>query len=466
MTNALCWLRRDLRLHDHHALSKATQTHSEVDLVFIFDTNILEKLTDKNDKRLSFIYESLIEIEKTLQKTGKSIHILIGKPEEEIPKLALKLGVSDVYCNRDYEPYAKKRDELVAKKLKSQKIDFHQFKDSVYYEKHEVLKNDGTVYKVFTPYKNKWLEIFFNQGNVPNDYEVNLKKIKKWENSNSIATTDFYKKLGFNPSSSPLKAGTKEALLLLKNFEKKISDYTNDRNYPAINGTSNLSVYIRHGNISIRDMIRTSKESKSDGAATWLSELIWRDFYEMILDTHPYVEKESFKREYDLIKWPGKADLFKAWCEGQTGFPIVDAAMRCLNETGMMHNRLRMIVASFLCKILLVDWRKGEKYFAEKLLDFDLAANNGGWQWSSSSGCDAQPYFRIFNPYTQSEKFDENGEFIKLWCPELKSLDKKSIHAPHKNGLLKPAQYPDPIVNYEAQRLKCMDVYSVVKSEK
>lgn len=444
----------------------ATSNHDQVDLVFVFDSHILEKLSDKKDKRLTFIHESLVEIEETLQKKGGSLHIKYGKPEEEIPKLAEELNVHAVYSNRDYEPYAKKRDESVSKKLKTLKIDFHQFKDSVYYEKHEVLKNDGSIYKVFTPYKNKWLEIFSNQGSTPDDHEVNLKKITKWENKNSILITDFYIMIGFTPDPPLLTGGTKHALKRLKKFEENISKYHDARNYPAIDGTSNLSVYIRHGNISIRDMVRAAKNHRGDGASTWLSELIWRDFYVMILETHPYIEKESFKRDYDKIKWPGKAEHFKAWCEGQTGFPIVDAAMRCLNETGMMHNRPRMIVASFLCKILLVDWRKGEQYFAEKLLDFDLAANNGGWQWSSSSGCDAQPYFRIFNPYTQSEKFDENGEFIKQWCPELKGLDKKSIHAPHKNGLLKPASYPDPIVNYEAQRVKCLEVYAVVKSEK
>ncbi len=320
--------------------------------------------------------------------------------------------------------------------------------------------------KVFTPYKNKWIETFSQQGSHPANYEVNLKKLTKWENKKNILVHDFYAQIGFEKTTPALSGGSKEALKRLTKFEKKMQDYADLRNFPSVDGTSNLSVYIRHGNISIRDMIRAAKISQNQGAQTWLSELIWRDFYEMILDVHPYIENESFKRDYDKIKWPGEASHFRAWCEGKTGYPIIDSAMRCLNETGMMHNRLRMIVASFLCKILLIDWRKGEKYFAEKLLDYDLAANNGGWQWSSSSGCDAQPYFRIFNPYTQSEKFDAEGKFIKQWCPELSALDKKTIHAPHKLGLLKPVKYPDPIVNYEAQRVKCMDVYSVVKSEK
>lgn len=465
MSRALCWLRRDLRLHDHHALSVATQNHENVDLVFVFDQHILGLLPSKQDKRLTFIYESLVELEKELQKKGSSLHIKFGKPEEEIPKLAESLKVTGVYSNRDYEPYAKKRDETVSKKLKSLGIEFIQFKDAVQFERHEILTGNGSIYKVFTPYKNKWLEVFSSQGGQTNEYEVKSKSLAKWENKKSILEFNWYKEIGFEEDKCLLPAGSKHALKRLKEFKERISHYAEARNFPTIEGTSNLSPYIRHGNLSIRDMIRLSRESQSEGAQTWLSELIWRDFYQVILDTHPYVLKESFKREYDKIRWPGQEKDFKAWCEGQTGFPIVDAAMRCFNETGMMHNRLRMIVASFLCKILLVDWRKGEKYFADKLLDFDLAANNGGWQWSSSSGCDAQPYFRIFNPYTQSEKFDADGVFIKEWVPELRGLTSKTIHNPHKSKTFVQG-YPEPVVNYEAQRVRALEVYKVVKSEK
>ena len=465
MSRALCWIRRDLRLHDHHALSLATANHDEVDLVFVFDSHILSHLKNKEDKRLTFIYDSLKGIEETLQKKGSSLHILYGKPEEEIPKLAQSLKVSDVYSNRDYEPYAKKRDELVMKKLKSLEIDFIQFKDTVYFEKHEILTGSFSIYKVFTPYKNKWLEVFREQGGEPNNYEVKLKNLTQWKNKKNILDFNWYKEIGFTEAPSLLPGGTKAALKRLKDFSKRMHRYQEDRDFPSVEGTSLLSVYIRHGNLSIRDMIRTARSESNQGSQIWLSELIWRDFYQMILDSHPHVVKESFKREYDKIKWPGKNDLFQAWCEGQTGFPIIDASMRCFNETGMMHNRLRMVVASFLCKILLVDWRKGEEYFAEKLLDFDLAANNGGWQWSSSSGCDAQPYFRIFNPYTQSEKFDGEGIFIKEWCPELDHLDKKTIHNPHKSKIAAEG-YPEPIVNYEAQRVRALEVYKVIKSEK
>ncbi len=455
----LCWIRRDLRLHDHNALSHSLKDGETV-IVFIFDQHILDKLKNKSDKRLTFIYDSLAEIEKQLQKKGSSLIVRYGKPEDEIPKLCEELRIDKVFTNRDYEPYAKKRDELVAKKLKASGIEFETFKDSAFHEKHEILTGSGSLYKVFTPYKNKWLEKFEESGKVIPDYKCELKNLRKFSNPKNILETDWYKVMGFHPSPSVLKAGTNEALKRLEAFENHMNKYKEARDFPAIEGTSNLSTYIRFGNISVRDMIRSGVSKRSEGASTWVAEIIWRDFYHMILDTHPYVEKESFKREYDQIKWLGSDEDFKAWCEGRTGFPIVDAAMRCLNETGMMHNRLRMIVASFLCKILLVDWRKGERYFAEKLMDYDLAANNGGWQWSSSSGCDAQPYFRIFNPYTQSEKFDSEGLFIKQWVPELAKANAKEIHRP--DVLLYPG-YPLPIVSYEKNRQRCLEMYTVVK---
>ena len=455
----LCWIRRDLRLHDHNALSHSLKDGETV-IVFIFDQHILDKLKNKSDKRLTFIYDSLAEIEKQLQKKGSSLIVRYGKPEDEIPKLCEELRIDKVFTNRDYEPYAKKRDELVAKKLKASGIEFETFKDSAFHEKHEILTGSGSLYKVFTPYKNKWLEKFEESGKVIPDYKCELKNLRKFSNPKNILETDWYKVMGFHPSPSVLKAGTNEALKRLEAFENHMNKYKEARDFPAIEGTSNLSTYIRFGNISVRDMIRSGVSKRSEGASTWVAEIIWRDFYHMILDTHPYVEKESFKREYDQIKWLGSDEDFKAWCEGRTGFPVVDAAMRCLNETGMMHNRLRMIVASFLCKILLVDWRKGERYFAEKLMDYDLAANNGGWQWSSSSGCDAQPYFRIFNPYTQSEKFDSEGLFIKQWVPELAKANAKEIHRP--DVLLYPG-YPLPIVSYEKNRQRCLEMYTVVK---
>lgn len=441
-TPALCWFRRDLRLHDHAALSAALEAHTEVHAVFVFDTQILGKLPVKQDRRLTFIIESLRELEQALEKHGSSLHILHGDPVEEIPKLAVKVGAADVYANRDYEPAAKKRDDRVAKQLK-----LHTYKDAVVFEKTEVLNNGGSVYKVFTPYKNKWLEKLAAQDHQLPDYPLKLKNLAQWKNERSIRTHDWHKAIGFVETKPVLTGGTSEARKHLRSFKARMSQYAEARNVPSIDGTSNLSPYIRHGCVSIRELVRAALEEKSDGASTWLSELVWRDFYQMILDTHPYVEKESFKRDYDKIKWRGKREWFEAWCEGRTGFPIVDASMRCLNQTGMMHNRLRMVVASFLCKTLLIDWRWGERYFAEKLLDYDMAANNGGWQWSSSTGCDAQPYFRIFNPYSQTEKFDPDQVFIKAWIPE---LDDPS--------------YPGPIVSYEKMRKEALDMYAVVKA--
>ncbi|HXH73479.1 MAG TPA: deoxyribodipyrimidine photo-lyase [Bacteriovoracaceae bacterium] len=435
---SICWIRRDLRLHDNAALSFALN-QGEVHLVFIFDTHILDKLKDKRDARVTFIYQSLMEIQ-----TKASLHFLYGKPEEEVPKLAQRLKVSHVFSNRDYEPYAKARDAKVKAKLKSINIEFEQFKDSVVFEQHEVLTNTGGIYKVFTPYKNKWLHLFEQNNRMVPNYKCNLKNLARFDQR--IMTLS---EIGFIEAPPHLTGGTKPGLKRLKKFADVINDYAEARNFPFKEGTSGLSPYLRFGNLSVRDMVR----SASDG--TWLSEIIWRDFYQMILDIHPHVTKGPFRPEYNQIKWKGDPKHFELWCKGLTGFPLVDAAMRCLNQTGLMHNRLRMVVASFLCKTLLIDWRKGEEYFAQKLLDFDLASNNGGWQWASSSGADAQPYFRIFNPYTQSEKFDPDGIFIRKWCPELAHLSNRDIH----KGL------NIPIVSYQNNRIRCIDMYNAALSQ-
>lgn len=457
----LCWIRRDLRLHDHAALSSALD-EGETTVVFVFDPHILDKLKDKEDRRLTFIYQSLQEIETELQKKGSSLIVKYGNPEEEIPKLAHELKVKKVFANRDYEPYAKDRDSKVSKKLAEMNISFHQFKDSVFFEKEEIQTGSGTIYKVFTPYKNKWLEKFEAQGKTISNFECNLKNLRKFKNAESILTTDWYKKMGFIETPPLLTGGTKEALKRLDRFETIIDDYNTARDIPSIEGTSLLSVYIRHGNLSVRDMLRVGTVQKSVGGKTWVSEIVWRDFYQMILDAFPEVEKGPFKPEYAKIKWLGTQEDFQAWADGRTGFPLVDAAMRCLNATGMMHNRLRMVVASFLCKTLLVDWKKGEMYFAHKLLDYDLAANNGGWQWSSSTGCDAQPYFRIFNPYSQSKKFDPQGDFIRQWVPEIAHLSPKDIHQPEE---AKAPDYYSPIVSYENNRRRALLMYGVVKNK-
>jgi deoxyribodipyrimidine photo-lyase len=445
----LCWIRRDLRTQDHASLYHALKENSEVVVVFIFDSEILKNL-DSQDPRLSFIMDSLSDIDLELKKYGSSLVVKFGNPVDLIPQLALDFKVQSVYTNRDYEPYAKKRDAAVEKILKKEKINFHTYKDHVIFEKHEILTKSRTLFKVFTPYKNEWLFQFEKAETITTNFKPNFKNLKKI----NFQFQNILKENGFSPKPSHLHGGEIAAKKLLKSFHKKIDHYHETRDFPSQNGTSQLSPYIRFGNLSIREIIRMAKEKKTPGSSMFLSELIWRDFYQMILDAHPDVEKSSFKKQYDQIKWLGDDKNFKKWCAGLTGFPIVDAAMRCLNQTGLMPNRLRMVVASFLCKTLLIDWRKGEKYFAQKLLDFDLAANNGGWQWCSSSGCDAQPYFRIFNPTTQSEKFDPEGKFIKEWCPEYAQLNAKEIH------LAK-----DPIVDYKAMRELCLMQYAVVKEK-
>lgn len=466
MTKALVWFRRDLRLHDHHALYQALKDNSEVYCVFVFDQNILSKLPQK-DKRITFIHQSLEDMERKLQEFSSSLFILKGNPIEAIPSFLKEKGISKLYFNRDYEPYAVKRDKEIEKKLLENQSETYTFKDSVYFEGNEIQNKQGKTYKVFTPFKRAWYEAFNDQGGVILEYKVNLRSLARVKNSNSILKQDWHKELGFIESKPPLKGGYSEGLKRLKNFEKNISDYDEARNFPALDKTSNISAYIRHGNVSVRDLLRRGMTGKDNGHLIWTSEVIWREFYQGILSNFPHVVKNSFKPEYDKIKWIGGSKEFKAWSEGQTGFPIIDSAMRCLNETGLMHNRLRMIVASFLCKTLLVDWRKGERYFAEKLLDFDLAANNGGWQWSASTGTDAQPYFRIFNPYSQSEKFDPEGDFIKEWCPELAKCNKKTIHNPSVMNMLEQSEagctlgidYPLPIVDYKLKRQEALNMY-------
>lgn len=446
MKKGLVWFRRDLRLDDHSALFHALNECDEVNLVFCFDSNILSKLAP-DDRRVTFIRESLEEMQKTLAAFKHDLIILQGDPKIEIPKLCEKLKITDLYFNKDYEPYAKKRDEFVAKKIKC-----HSFKDHVFFEKHEVLTKSRTLFKVFTPYKNEWIETFLRQDKIINEFTCELKKLKVYKSKETI-------QLDFVTTDNVLSGGRSHALKRLKKFKNKISDYQATRDFPELEGTSLLSPYIRFGNVSIREMIKTAIDEGGIKNNIWLSEIIWRDFYQMILDAHPYVEKSAFKKEYDGLKWPNDQKRFKAWCEGKTGFPIVDASIRCLNQTGLMHNRLRMIVASFLCKTLLVDYRYGEEYFSKQLLDFDLAANNGGWQWSASTGCDAQPYFRIFSPYLQSEKFDPEAKFIKTYCPELKKYSAKDIHRMNFSS----EDYPPAIVNYSLEREKVLSLFKSIK---
>ena len=440
--NGLCWLRRDLRWTDHVALKQACERCESVAVVFVFDSTILEKLEDLADRRLTVIQKALEEVDQTLRKKGSRLVVMHGDPVQEIPKLVKKLKVNAVFTNEDYESYAKNRDEAVRKTLESQGAGFFSFKDQVIFSGSEVLKGDGTPYQVFTPYMRLWKKTF--KKNMADEQKPNLKKLTPESGLSGTGKLESLSKYGFQESEVLVPLGRSGALKLLKMFDDRLKSYDKDRDFPALRGTSKLSVHLRFGTLSVREAFRFCMDKRNKGAEVWMSELIWREFYFMILDQFPHVEKEAFKKQYSKIKWPGTKAHFEAWCEGRTGFPIVDAAMRQLNDTGFMHNRLRMIAASFLVKDLLVDWRRGEAYFAKQLLDFDLAANNGGWQWSASTGCDAQPYFRIFNPDSQQKRFDPDREFLRQWVPEMFEDD---------------GGYPEPIVNHKVQREKALKLF-------
>lgn len=418
----LLWLRRDLRLHDNAALYYALKENKKVLPLFIFDTAILESLEDRKDRRVDFIHQALLHVSNQLATLGSSLLVLRGRPVDLFKTLKPK----SVYANHDYEPYAGQRDHLVEMELNKRGIPFKTYKDEVIFEKDEIVKPDGNPYTVFTPYSRKWkekLNAFYVKSYPSEKYFNNLCQTP----SLSIPSLS---DIGF------LATGEKYPDRLIKN--SIIEKYHEQRNFPAIQGTSRLSVHLRFGTVSIRKLVQVALK-KSE---TWLNELIWRDFYQMILWHYPQVVTHSFKPAYDRIEWRNDPQEFAAWCEGQTGYPMVDAGMRELNETGFMHNRVRMIAASFLTKHLLIDWRWGEAYFAKKLLDYDLAANNGGWQWAAGSGCDAAPYFRVFNPQLQTDKFDPEKKYIKKWIAELES-DK----------------YPRPIVDHALARERAVRVY-------
>jgi deoxyribodipyrimidine photo-lyase len=447
MSHALVWLRRDLRLHDHTALSQAVADNEKVSLVFVFDKNIINKLP-KDDKRVYFLYQSLAQINKE-----QPIHILYGDPTDEIPRLAKELKVNSIYVNRDYEFYAQKRDKKIKEALPS--IQFLDFKDHVIFEGREIRTGSGGAYKVYTPFKNKYLQT------LEESHEYILeRKVKKFSALKPRVSFPSLDELNIEKPQKPYPFESTQKLK--KDWRKKISNYDSSRDIPSVEGTSRFSPYLRFGLMSPREIIRFYDED-SQGRDVFISEIIWRDFYSAILQEFPRVEKASFKEKYRDVKWPGDKNLFKAWCEGKTGFPIVDAGMRQLNQTGWMHNRVRMITAAFLTKLCLVDWKKGEEYFALKLMDFDLASNNGGWQWSASTGTDAVPYFRIFNPETQSKKFDPEGSYIKQYVPELKDVPKKYIHNPSSMGLL-GIDYPAPIIDYKKARDKALMFYKEIEN--
>ncbi|KQR72322.1 deoxyribodipyrimidine photo-lyase [Pedobacter sp. Leaf176] len=398
---SICWLRRDLRLEDNAALYYALKGEYPVLVLFIFDKNILDRLP-KNDARVTFIYKTLEHIKKELQEKGSDLLITYGKPEAVWPDILKEYDVAAVYANHDYEPYARERDDNMAEFLTSEKIAFKTYKDQVIFEKGEILKADKSPYTVFTPFYKQWqakLNDFYTKTYPTKKYFRNLFQTRK-------LNIPLLKEMGFDKSDCKFP---------VLNYKSKLGDYAKERDYPALDGTTHIGLHLRFGTLSIRKAVQDAIDAQSN---VWLSELAWREFYMMIIWHFPYAATDSFKKQYDKIKWRNDEAEFKTWCEGNTGYPLVDAGMRQMNETGWMHNRVRMVVASFLSKHLLIDWRWGEAYFAEKLLDYEMASNVGGWQWAAGSGNDAAPYFRVFNPELQTKRFDPKFEYIKHWVPE------------------------------------------------
>ena len=489
--NGLMWFRRDLRLEDNAALHHALKSCRQVYCVFVFDNAILDQLP-RFDRRVEFIRDSLLDLDAGLQQLAKSsdkkagLIVVHAMATAAIEKLATQLQINAVFANHDDEAQALSRDADISALLEKHGTAFHTFKDHVIFERTEVMTLAGKPYSVFTPYKNAWLkkvDDFYLQSYPVSTHADALASWPASGPANAPLKTGVpeLESLGFsrtNLKSLKILPGSAQGEACFDDFLQRMDDYGATRNFPAVKGPSYLGVHLRFGTVSIRKLARTALQQASEGsegAAVWLSELIWRDFYAQILANFPQVAAgEGFKPAYDLIEWEQGDEaetLFTAWCEGRTGYPLVDAAMAQINQTGYMHNRLRMVVASFLCKDLGIDWRRGESYFAEKLNDFDLASNNGGWQWASSSGCDAQPYFRIFNPVSQSEKFDPDGKFIRRYLPVLAQLPDKLIHSP---WLAKPLElasadielgnnYPHRVVQHDEARAETLSRYAVVK---
>ena len=480
----LMWFRRDLRTQDNAALSTALQRCEQVHCVFVFDSEILDPLP-RMDRRVEFIRESLAEVDASLRAMSQAedagLIVLHETATAGIVKLARQLQATAVFAARDYEPQAVARDAAVQLQLEAFGCALVSVKDHVIFEEREILTQTGKPYGVFTPYMRAWRARLGDTPLAPHATTPFAVSLAGRAPAHRKPVPELAS-IGFAPTN--LKAlkiptGMTGATTLIEDFWERMEAYDETRNFPAVKGPSYLSVHLRFGTVSVRQLVNLAMQRQlggSTGASTWLGELVWRDFYFQILANFPHVAQGAFKPDYDHIAWEGgdhAQALFKAWCSGATGYPLVDAAMLQLNQTGYMHNRLRMVAGSFLVKHLGLDWRWGERYFAEKLNDFDLSANNGGWQWVSSSGCDAQPYFRIFNPVTQSEKFDAQGKFIKRYLPQLGPLGPKAIHAP---WLAKPMEltaadivlgrdYPMPIVDHGTARAQTMLRYAVVKKQ-
>lgn len=466
MKSALMWFRRDLRLGDNAALHHALKQADRVWCAFCFDREILDRLEDRADRRVEFIHQSLVEMDHELNRRGAALIVRHGRAREEIPRLAEELGVDAVYANHDYEPKCNDRDAEVAKRLRSAGQTLHTYKDHVIFEKSEVLGRSGAPIKVYTPYKNAWREKLGEDDLRPfpcEQYFGRLAGPPQGVKSHAWKLAD----LGFEKTNLAWAGGATAARAMFDRFLTRIDDYGTARDYPSVEGVSRMSVHLRFGTISIRELVREGLDHGSPGAQKWVDELIWREFYNMILHHFPDTYYKAFQEVYENVRWSHDKRKFAAWCEGRTGYPIVDAGMRQLNTTGYMHNRLRMIVASFLTKDLHIDWKWGEHYFAAKLLDYDMSQNLGGWQWAASIGTDAQPYFRIFNPVTQSEKFDADGDFIRKYAPELARYPAPLIHAPWNAGPLEQdmygciigKDYPAPMVSHDEARKKALEMF-------
>jgi len=516
---ALVWFRRDLRLHDNAAIAQALAACGRLYCAFVFDREILDALASKADRRVEFIAGSLRELDARLRESGGGLIVVHDRARHAIPALAARLGVQAVFAARDYEPAAVARDRQIDQQLRTEGRHLHLVKDQVIFEADEVLTAAGRPFSVFTPYRNAWLRRLEATQLAGQDPAGNaalaeqatadlthkpssrrLAPLPDWlRDANTVQTpaelgTEPVKgvpglpAIGFSPTdlaSLAITPGERAGIALLEDFLPRMGHYRETRDYPAIKGPSYLSVHLRFGTVPIRRLVREAQRIErhhgigtpaGEGARTWLSELIWRDFYFQILHHHPRVEDQSFKPEYERIEWESGESgdaLFAAWCEGRTGYPLIDAAIAQIRASGYMHNRLRMVTASFLCKDLGIDWRRGERWFAQHLNDYDLSANSGGWQWAASSGCDAQPYFRIFNPITQSQKFDPQGQFIRRYLPQLAGLSAAQIHAPWlvpvadqvRLGCVIGRDYPAPVVDHPQARLRTLLRYSVVKAQ-
>jgi deoxyribodipyrimidine photo-lyase len=468
-TSALHWFRRDLRLTDNKALAAALGTFDRVHCVFVFDTEILDALVRRADRRVEFILHSVEELAAALEKQGGSLIVLHGAASEEIPRLARQLQVECVFANRDYEPSTIARDAKVDQALSGDGIAFIRVKDQVIFEQDEILSGEGRPYAVFGAYRKAWLKRLPDADLEPAASADGRGRLApRLRDSPGLPTLSV---LGFEPTNLlqvGVEPGGTGAERALQAFLPRMPAYRQARDQPALNGGSHLSVHLRFGTIPIRRLVNEALREGSDGARTWLDELIWRDFYFSILYLFPHVAGSAFRRELEHLAFTNRQDRFDAWCQGLTGYPLVDAGMRQLNQTGFMHNRLRMVTASFLVKDLQVDWRWGERYFAAQLNDYDLAANNGGWQWSASTGNDAQPWFRIFNPVLQSKRFDADGGFIRRYVPELAACDPASIHEPWKakQSTLGTGGYPPPIVDHLEARQATLRMFEAATRNK